>query len=131
MNMSAAEDFPVSEMALRRAQRSAEEAALIEDPTDRLISLVFNGISSREMVERYVGDANDIFLHSNVMMYGARMVIESLLDAGLQEDQIPIDTLKERIVEVELGLSVLLESKAGDQGRNIADIYLAEDGGNG
>jgi hypothetical protein len=120
------ENFPVSDMAKRKAEREVEEMMEIDDPVERLVTLIQAGNSLADISDGYVGAIEDLI--SPVFKHGLRVAVRTFIESGLPEDELPMEGLRSRMTMVSLMSSASLEAVFDGE---LADLYLPEDGGNG
>src|SRR5262249_53534517 len=126
--MAVEEGFPVSDMAVSRANRSAERAAAHDDPALQIASLVANGINGFSRVSLTAEYVYFLSIDRSDFLLGVLSCAKGLVNAGLELDEGLLEGLKEQVRQIELGVSTYLESN--HQG-DIRELYLPEDGGNG
>lgn len=128
--MTTAGEFPVSDMAISKANRLADAAANdYDDPALQLANLVGNGVNSfsRIAVE---GEYQEFLRYDQSdFTLGVLTCAKVLVEAGVRIDEKVLEGLKERVRQISLGLSSHLEARHA--GEDLRRFYLPEDGGNG
>lgn len=126
--MGLIEDFPTSEFAKNRARRDVDEAMAEEDFVERVVALIGMGNSGLDVTRDLEPGTELTDVFGPGFRHGIRIAVRTLLESGLAEVDFPIDELKNRVARVSLASSMMTEATyEGD----VADLYLAADGGNG
>lgn len=131
--MSAAEGLPVSEYAAKKADRVVAEAMAHEDLAERIFALIQSGTTMRDS-DRVIDEHPFPWPHTirhNSFQHGVLAAVDTLIRAGLTEDKMPVDGLKDLVIEVSNAADRLLEATVTAEGGDIRALYIAEDGGNG
>lgn len=130
--MSVEERFPVSQMARNRALRTVGETMAKPDVVERTTELIMAANTAQDVVGHSGGphDIETLAVSLKAFRHGVRIAVSTLLEAGLDESLLPTEGLWERAIDVDLSSAALAEARARVEGKNIADFYFQQDGGN-
>ncbi len=131
--MAMKETFSFSEMARNKALREIQEAIVPDDTSQTVANLIVGDTNLADLFEgieaaRVPTTTHELTIFMAGAKIGAQIAVERLLAAGLPEDQLPTQTLKQRMFGFSVASSAAMEARYdGDP----ADLYMPEDGGNG